>query len=116
MLQRRISWLFASLVVLLASGGATADTGEPPWTVLFDGKTVKTIDGWVQRGGKAAFAVVDGTIVGTSVPSTPNSFLCTARSYGDFVLEYEFKVDEALNSGVQIRSQSSAAYQNGRVH
>jgi sugar phosphate isomerase/epimerase len=116
MLQRRISWSFASLLVLLGSSAASADTGEPPWTVLFDGKTVKTIDGWVQRGGKAAFAVADGTIVGTSVPSTPNSFLCTARSYGDFVLEYEFKVDEGLNSGVQIRSQSSAAYQNGRVH
>jgi sugar phosphate isomerase/epimerase len=113
MLPRRIPWLSASLLALLASGGAVAHAAEPPWTALFDGKS---IDGWIQRGGKAAFAVEAGTIVGTSVPSTPNSFLCTPRSYGDFVLEYEFKVDEALNSGVQIRSQSSAAYQNGRVH
>jgi hypothetical protein len=44
-------------------------------------------------------------VVGTSVTNTGNSFLCTARDYGDFVLELEFKVDPKLNSGVQIRSQ-----------
>ena len=39
------------------------------------------------------------------MPNTGNSFLCTEKDYGDFVLELEFKVDPALNSGVQIRSQ-----------
>ena len=38
------------------------------------------------------------------MPNTPNSFLCTEKEYGDFVLELEFKVDPALNSGVQVRS------------
>jgi len=71
------------------------------WIALFDGRT---IDGWIQRGGKAKYHVADGEIVGTPVPGTPNSFLCTARDYGDFVLELEFKVDAGLNSGVQIRS------------
>lgn len=61
--------------------------------------------GWVQRGGEAKFTWEEGgVIVGTSMADTPNSFLCTARDYGDFVLEYEFKVDPRLNSGVQIRS------------
>jgi hypothetical protein len=32
------------------------------------------------------------------------------------VLEFEVKVDSALNSGVQIRSNSYADVQNGRVH
>lgn len=45
-------------------------------------------------------------IIGQSVPSTPNSFLCTRRDYTNFVLELEFKVDDGLNSGVQIRSQA----------
>ena len=40
-----------------------------------------------------------------SVPNTGNSFLCTEKTYGDFILELEFKVDPKLNSGVQIRSQ-----------
>jgi len=44
-------------------------------------------------------------IVGTSVTNTPNSFLCTAKDYGDFILEFDFKVDPRLNSGVQFRSE-----------
>ena len=80
---------------------------------LFDGKT---LDGWIQRGGHARYSVEDGCIVGRTVPKTPNSFLCTGRDYDDFVLEYEFKVDPRLNSGVQIRSESRLDYMNGRVH
>jgi 3-keto-disaccharide hydrolase len=71
------------------------------YVALFDGKT---LDGWAQRGGKAKYSVEDGQIVGSAVPNTPNSFLCTQRDYGDFVLELEFKVDATLNSGVQVRS------------
>jgi hypothetical protein len=73
------------------------------WTDLFNGKD---LEGWVQRGGVAKYTIEDGAIVGTSTLNTPNSFLCTGRDYGDFILEYEFKVDPRLNSGVQIRSQS----------
>jgi len=76
-----------------------ADDGFVP---LFNGKD---LDGWVQKGGKAKYRVEDGVVVGSSVPDTTNSFLCTAKEYGDFVLELQFKVDPALNSGVQIRSQ-----------
>lgn len=72
------------------------------WTKLFDGKTLK---GWTQMGGNASFEVVNGAIVGTTAPDTPNSFLCTEKEYGNFILELEFKVDEGLNSGVQFRSQ-----------
>ena len=69
---------------------------------LFDGKT---LDGWIQRGGKAKYTVEDGMIVGTSVPKTANSFLCTEKEYGDFILELDFKVDPELNSGIQFRSE-----------
>ena len=79
------------------------------WTSLFNGSS---LDGWIQRGGKAKYTVEDGCIVGTTVPKTPNSFLCTEKDYGDFILEYEFKIDPRLNSGVQIRSQLK---DNGRV-
>jgi 3-keto-disaccharide hydrolase len=83
----------------------SADEPKPDkdgYIALFDGKT---LDGWAQRGGKAKYEVKDGAIVGSSVPNTPNSFLCTKRDYADFVLELEFKVDPSLNSGVQVRSQ-----------
>ncbi|MGV3616283.1 MAG: 3-keto-disaccharide hydrolase [Fimbriimonas sp.] len=83
------------------------------WTPLWDGKT---LNGFHQLGGKATYAVENGTIVGRTVLGTPNSFLVTDRPYGDFELEYEVKVDPALNSGVQIRSASVPGYRNGVVH
>ncbi len=93
------------LIVLLAGSLATAFASRSAraeeWKNLFDGKT---LDGWVQRGGEAKYAVEDGAIVGTTVPKTPNSFLCTEKDYGDFILELEFKVDPQMNSGIQIRS------------
>jgi hypothetical protein len=69
---------------------------------LFNGTN---LDGWVQRGGKAKYTVENGEIVGTTVLETPNSFLCTEKTYGDFSFECDFKVDPQLNSGVQFRSE-----------
>lgn len=83
------------------------------WVDLFNGKN---LDGWVQRGGVAKYTVEGGVIVGTTVPNTPNSFLCTERNYANFILEVEFKVDPSLNCGVQIRSNSLPDYKNGQVH
>jgi hypothetical protein len=80
---------------------------------LFNGKD---LDGWEQVNGSARYEAKDGAILGTSVPNSPNSFLCTKKRYGDFELEFEVKVDKELNSGVQIRSESRPEYQNGRVH
>lgn len=93
--------LLAALLLTLNVSNAHAEDADG-FTPLFDGKS---IDGWVQHGGKAKYTVEKGVVVGTSVPNTPNSFLCTPRDYSDFVLELEFKVDPPLNSGVQIRSQ-----------
>jgi len=113
-----LSFRAATFVVVLAGllaspSAANADQKKTEWLSLFNGKN---LEGWVQRGGKAKYTVEDGVIVGTTIPRTPNSFLCTDRDYGDFILEYEFQVDEQLNSGVQIRSQSLESYRNGRVH
>lgn len=71
---------------------------------LFDGQTLR---GWTQRGGQAKYSVADGCIVGEAVPNTPNSFLCTQRQFGNFLLELEFLVHPTLNSGVQIRSHAN---------
>ena len=88
-----------SLLALAFSVNAFAADG---WIDLFNGKD---LTGWVQRGGKAKYTVENGTIVGSTVLKTPNSFLCTEKNYGDFILELEFKVDPKMNSGVQIRSE-----------
>jgi hypothetical protein len=95
-----MKYLLNSFVIIAACGSAMAAEN---WTDLFNGKD---LDGWVKRGGKAEYKIEDGAIVGTSTLNTPNTFLCTGRDYSDFILEYEFKVDPRLNSGVQIRSNS----------
>lgn len=96
--------VLCAAAVSVGPGRADAAAGDGvPWQSLFDGKT---LEGWVQRGGKAKYTVGDGAIVGTTVPNTPNSFLCTRKNYGDFILELEFKCDEKLNSGIQIRSRA----------
>ncbi len=71
------------------------------WVNLFNGRN---LDGWVQKGGSAQYRVEDRQIVGTSVPNTGNSFLCTSKNFTNFILEVEFKDDPGLNSGIQIRS------------
>ena len=89
-----VSMLAASAFPLLSLAQQPVD--------LFNGKD---LSGWVQRGGKATYTIEGNEIVGNSVPNTPNTFLCTEKTYGDFILEYDFKVDPKLNSGVQIRSE-----------
>jgi hypothetical protein len=92
------------LLLLVVLGGLLA--GGAPMKKLFDGKTLK---GWKQCDGKATYKVEKGAIVGTTAEGSPNSFLCTEKTYGDFVLEYEIWADDVLNSGVQIRSHKYAA-------
>lgn len=81
------------------------------WTPLFDGDT---LSGWEQRNGTAHYRIVDGVIIGKTTDGSPNSFLCTTKHYGDFVLEFDVKCDPHLNSGVQIRSKSKE--DSGRVY
>jgi len=107
MLKRVLLLLFAGVMTVLLLAAGQDDEG-PAWQPLFDGKT---LSGWTRLGGDATYRAEDGAIVGTTVPNTPNTFLCTERRFGDFDLEYEFQVDPRLNSGVQIRSR----FQDGRV-
>lgn len=77
--------------------------GQSGWVDLVKGDT---LTGWVQRGGTGIFKAADGIITGrTPSEESPTSFLCTEKEYGDFELEFEVKIDEGFNSGVQIRSR-----------
>ncbi|MFC1604883.1 family 16 glycoside hydrolase [Planctomycetota bacterium] len=86
-------------ILVLSMITTNAMAGE--WMDLFDGET---LNGWSVHSGFAKYRVEDGAIVGTAVKGSPNTFLCTNKEYGDFILEFEVKCDPRLNSGVQIRS------------
>lgn len=83
------------------------------WQQLFNGENLQ---GWKQLNGKAKYEVKNAEIIGTTVSNEPNSFLCTEKTYGNFILEFEVFVAKDINSGVQIRSLSKADYRDGRVH
>jgi hypothetical protein len=98
------------LILVTSAGFAEEKDG---WVSLFDGQTLK---GWEQKNGTATYQVEDGVILGKTSEGSPNSFLCSTKEYGDFELKFDVKVDDELNSGVQIRSASKTSKDNGRVH
>lgn len=107
--MKKNNLLLFVMVMLLAS----CTPQGPKWQELFNGEN---LDGWEILNGTAEYKVEDGTIVGISRLNTPNTFLATQEHYGDFILEFEFKVEDGLNSGVQFRSNSLKEYRDGRVH
>ncbi|MDX1641686.1 MAG: DUF1080 domain-containing protein [Balneolaceae bacterium] len=86
---------------------------DQDWQPMFNGQN---LDGWTKLNGDAEYQVDGTTITGIARMDTPNTFLATEESYGDFILEFDVKVDPRLNSGVQIRSESNQEYMKGRVH
>jgi hypothetical protein len=76
----------------------------------------RNLDNWEKLNGTAEFKLEDGIIVGESRLNTPNTFLATKDKFDDFILEYEAKMDDGLNSGVMIRALSLPEYRDGRVH
>ncbi len=98
---------------MILAVGMAASAAAQEWTPLYNGKNLK---GWKKIGGKTEFRAEGDAIVGISKMGEPNVFLATTKTYGDFILEFEFKADDGLNSGVQFRSQSKKEYNNGRVH
>ena len=102
--------LACTIVLCLVLPNFGADLG---WVDLFNGKD---LDGWTQRNGTAKYRVEGDSIVGKTSEGSPNSFLCTDQLYSDFELKFDVKVDSALNSGVQIRSQTAGDTPSGRVN
>lgn len=99
------------LIALLMTVFASAQ--EPKWQDLFNGRNLKD---WQKLNGTAEYKVQDKAIVGISKMNTPDTFLATKKMYDNFVLEFDFKVDDGLNSGVQFRSNSLKEFHDGRVH
>lgn len=105
------------LIALLLTFSLSIFAGGDGWKSLFNGKNTK---GWIQKNGIATYRVEDGMIIGQTTPGSPNSFLCTEKEYGNFELVFEVKLmNNELNSGVQIRSQTKKSEKGekfGRVN
>ena len=88
--------LLPAAVLSVATLSIRAEDGWQSWFKdgLGDAKVVS---------GTASYKVEDGVLVGTTTDGSPNSFLIKGP-FKDFELEFDVKVDDELNSGVQVRS------------
>ncbi|MFD1162603.1 MULTISPECIES: 3-keto-disaccharide hydrolase [Hwangdonia] len=109
----KLYFLICALTIGFGNYDVCAQAFSDEWIALFNGKD---LTGWKQLNGTAKYRVENGEIIGTTKTKIPNSFLATEKNYSDFILEFEVLVDPTINSGVQFRSNSIEAYNNGRVH
>src|SRR5262245_66556368 len=92
--------LLGLTLALTAGAGRGDDKADKGFVPIFDGKT---LDGWKKAGGGATYRVEDDCVVGEVGPGA-NTFLRTEKSYANFILKVEAKLDVPGNSGIQIRS------------
>ena len=70
----------------------------PPTRVGKSSSTARPSTAGRSRAGSPTYKVEDGTIVGTTVEGSPNTFLCKG-DYKDFVLELEVQCDPPAELG-----------------
>jgi arylsulfatase A-like enzyme len=64
------------------------------------------LSGWKPIGGSCKFTVKDGQVVGTCVPGSPSTYLCTDRDdYSDFVFTCDVNWEVDGNTGVMFRAK-----------
>ena len=100
-MKKSLAVIFLSLAVIAAQAADAAKA-----TPVFDGKTFK---GWEGDTNKT-WRIAQGALVGGSLKETVahNEFICTTRSYTNFVLRLKFKLagtEGFINGGVQVRSK-----------
>lgn len=113
--NRLTSTILGLGAIFLFLGAGNSGIGDA-WRTLFNGEN---LDGWEFRGGGAEapkFDVENGAIVGhTLIPRNDAAYLCTKEEFKDFELVFEVKIDEGLNSGVQVRSTSAGTMRGPQV-
>ena len=93
-----------SITMTLFFCGFSVLTAEQKPFPLFDGKTFK---GW--EGNLKIFRIESGAIVGGTLSEkiARNEFLCTKKTYKNFILKLEVKLlgGPKANAGIQIRTK-----------
>jgi len=89
--------LFSALLIALF-GSSALQAKDDGWIDLFDGKT---LNGWNNSYSHGKATVVDGEI---HLVASKKFFLCTEKTYSDFIFEAEIKMPEGKsNSGFMFR-------------
>jgi hypothetical protein len=100
--HRSLRSILGSTVALVVLGTLPTWAAEGPWKVLFDGTSTEAFRQFKQDGfPKKGWEVVDGTLHVKAGGGAGD--LVTKEQFGDFELEFEWKVAPGANSGVMYR-------------
>jgi hypothetical protein len=110
-----------AVFALLAAASAAQDNQLTPaekaggWRLLFDGKTMK---GWLDPAAKnvpgTAWTIEDGALTTVLKPRVEEDLIST-DSFGDFELEFDWRVSERGNTGLKYRLQREIFVDNSTV-
>ena len=92
---------FCAALTAMFAFHSSAFADEAGGVSLFNGKD---LSGWSIKSGKATYKVEGDAIVGTTEKGSPNTFLVSDKQYANFEIQFDVKVHNSLNSGIQIRS------------
>lgn len=107
---RKGPWRAEDVAVRAANDASAAPKLRDDALALLNGVD---LSGWTPFGD--ARWTVEGTSVRGEVGGGAQSFLCTDRTFGDFVLAVDVQVVGAGNSGIQVRSSRVADGKSERV-
>lgn len=80
---------------------------------LFNGKDLA---GWKIRGGTCQFKAEEGVIIGTCVPGSQSTYLCTDREdFTDFLFTCDIKWEVDGNTGVMFRAKRKENKDGGEL-
>src|SRR5262245_10549907 len=94
-----VCFAFAFAFVIAAAPAPAADAKKGEWRPLFDGRTTSGWRGYKSQDVPAGWKAVDGVLV----KEGHSSDLVTKDQYGDFELEFEWKLGPGGNAGVFYR-------------
>jgi len=108
-LLRKSALLIVVSILLFTLSCRNKSAKDDGWQDLFDGKTLngwKVINqDWRNPDSKPEFYVEDNMIICNTTLNTGGGYLVTEKSYDNFILEFDVKIDTSLNSGLQCRSR-----------
>ena len=103
------------LPVWSADNQLTAQEKAAGWKLLFDGKTFANwVDNTKMSPPGTSFTIEDGCLKATSHPAIEED-LFSADTYGDFELEWDWKISPKGNSGLKYRIQDHVILPDQRV-
>ncbi|HSA57168.1 MAG TPA: DUF1080 domain-containing protein [Gemmatimonadaceae bacterium] len=83
-----------------AAAPATAAAAQPEWRSLFDGASMAAWRGYKSADVPSGWRVVDGTFMKESTTGD----ILTREQFGDFELEFDWRIGRGGNSGVFYRA------------